>query len=339
MSKNFVSTDLIQLWRFTRIRLLFSIFSGIITFIIVAYFRTTPFFIDFVIGIIISFIVFLLFILKDAANIFNLNHRVEKAERVYREIIDAHNELPPNYSKLVDNLILDKDHKNGIILLNVYDRTYRKWLSDFSIAIKGSYCSTMANQYSSLKELLTYPTADEKKKGKLTPEDVITFLEDNNRLNCQKKKRIFVGDKSVFYNEVKHFTEAADSALSDLIIRFFKAQNKFDLIFLDKAEIQQFNNDLYSRFCVAMHSDYAVFDESLAITRIDSDKLSCFFVNNTFDTLPIVLKEFFSESTFEHITAGYYMLSKTMKLSKCKRPIDSCQLIEAIREDLKIQSV
>ncbi len=325
--------DTRQLIVYLRERLIVGTIIGIITLFLTIVLKEVywEYAADLNTAILVALLIFMFYLAKDSSRVYELRNRLEKADLIYRDLIDGHSSLPPGYSKFMDERILESDFKNGIIMLNIDDERYRKWLEECSLKISDSYCVTFSHPYT-VKNTLTQPTEDEKKKGKITPEATIKYLKNMNILSCKKgKKRIFVLDKNTFFRDIN------DSAiLDDDIINFFKSQNSFTLHLIDKAELRNANENLYNKFSLALNSDFALFDGALAFRRIEDRELSYFFVNNGFETLPTTFRDFFNDESFKYCSSGFYTLKETTKLLKGKKSFTRDDLIKNIKTDLKI---
>jgi hypothetical protein len=317
--------DTIQLLSYLKERLIVGLIIGIITLVLTIVFKKfyweyAP---DLNTAVLVTVIIFLFYIAKDSYKIFELRNRLEKADLVYKDLLDGHCCLPSGYSSFMDSMILDTNFKTGIAMININDGKYKMLLETCSKNLKESYCASFTYPYT-IKRIFD-PSNDGIKIN-----DVIEFMKtmNNNIAPHIIKKRIFIFDKEKFYSELEAVTDEYNFKL------FFLEQKNFKLYFIDKSAIQQ-NATLHFKFSSVLNADFALFDDSLTFRRIDKEELAYYFVNNSCVTLPGHFKDIFCSSTFRYDDGIFYPLEETLKT--INRPAFNKQdIMKSIKEDLKI---
>ena len=230
---------------------------------------------EIVILVLVTIIVSHFSIIKDSFKIFILKNRLEKADDVYKDLIDAHIHLPHIYPRFIDDRISEDATQNGLIFINVIDDDYTKWLKKCAENAKKSFCSTLSYPY--------LPSVFFQENGKH-----LKYLEDINNIvkNIKDKKRIYIFKKEDFVKDL-------ESLKLESIISFFTNQSQFEIYFLDKKKFLDNHISNYSDIHIAIISDFALFDNSLAFRRIGSLELAYYFTNAEAKTLPCSFRKLF----------------------------------------------
>jgi len=317
--------DTIQLISYLKERFIVGLIIGFITLLLTIllkniYWEYAP---DLNAAILVVIIIFLFYVAKDSYKIYELRNRLEKADLIYKDLLDGHCNLPPGYSSFMDSMILDTNFKTGIAMININDGKYKMLLETCSKNLQESYCASFTYPYT-IKKIFD-PNNDGIKIN-----DVIGFMKtmNNNIASHIIKKRIFIFDKEKFYSELENVADETNFKL------FFQEQKNFQLSFIDKSAIQQ-NANLHFKFSSVLNADFALFDDSLTFRRIDKEELAYYFVNNSCVTLPGHFKDIFCSQTFQYDEGIFYPLIETGKTIN-QPDFNKQDIMKSIKIDLKI---
>lgn len=280
---------------------------------------------DIIIAILVVLLSFFVLSYYDGQKIYKLRKRIEKAEYIYKDIIDGHINLPVQYSKLVDDSIKRVLTKNGIITLNVSDGEYRLLLENCAKKISKSYFATFTSPYK-ISDIVSNKTQD------VSLGDITNFFNiiKNKDIENSKRVRIYIYD-----SEDDFITDLRSIDNKQNLISFLHCQNNFKLYFISKAKC---NKDLNYQYNAALSCDFALFDSSLVLRRSDRQELAYYFVNNECSTLPTIFRELCENILNRYISTGVYELKQTSKYLNNKiSEINYINLLDKIKKDIKYE--
>jgi len=326
--------DTIQIINYLKERILIGLSIGIVTVGLTILLKKVgwEYTLDLNAVVLIAVTVFILYIAKDAYKILELRNRMEKADVIYKDIIDGHTELPYSYSFFMNELILNDDFKNGIAMLNINDRKYKSILEGCSINLKKSYYASFTTPY-------TIERIFKLKPGDNNIVDVSEIIDFFNKINkklskIQTRKRVFIFEKNKFIADIQNVKKKVDCMN---LINLFRAQIGYELFFIDKTKLKQ-DASLYSEFESLLEADFAVFDEALAFRRTDKQELCFYYIND--NKLTTIFEKIYEIKTFENNPGVFYPLTKTKELIESKDFNNNVgnvnKLIEKLKEDFEI---
>ncbi len=306
--------DTMQLVGYLKDRLILSVVVGIVTLILTItlkeyYWEYAP---DINTAVLVALFIFFLYIAKDAYKIFELRNRIEKADKVYHDLIDAHINLPNVYPKFIDDRILEEKTQNGLVFINVQDADYSNWLELCAANAKHTLFTTLTGRY--LPDFF-FPVDGNTR--------FIDYIEKTNKFKIVKKIRIYIFPKEAFINSLSKLN-------IDQIKKFFECQNNFTIYYLDKEKFIREHVSSFSDIHIAINCDFALFDNSLAFRRIDDLELAYYFTNSEVKTLPCSFRKLFENEILEKDC--FLLINK----EKITQQIDKDALINEIKNQIKL---
>jgi len=280
--KRTLRKDTRELGQFTLDRLIVPVLIGVLITVLAGFLKLEKlkeYLPDVILLFAVSFFVFLLYIIKDSFGIFNLKNRLEKANYVYNDLIDAHIQLPHVYPKFIDDRITEPNTQNGLVFINVQDDDYSTWLEECAANARHTLFTTLTGKY--LPDFF-FPKDHNKK--------YIEYIAKTNNFEIDEKIRIYIFPK-------EDFIKSLQKLRIDQIIVFFKNQDKFTkLYYLDKDKFIKEHLSSFADIHIAINCDFALFDNALAFRRIDDLELAYYFTNSDVQTLPCSFRKLFDKN-------------------------------------------
>lgn len=273
-----------ELFKFSKERFTTPFLIGVIIIVFTIVFdidQVKPYLPDFVSLFLVTVLGFIMFVMKDSFEIYKLKNRLEKADGVYKDLIDAHISLPNVYPSFLDDRISEENTQNGLVFINVQDTDYSKWLGICASNAKHTLFTTITGKY--LPDFF-FPSDGNKK--------YIDYLKKTNEFKIDNKTRIYIFPK-------KDFIDSLNKLPINKIKEFFENQTEFTIYFLDKEKFMREHLRSFADIHIAVNCDFALFDNALAFRRIDDLELAYYFTNREVKTLPCSFKKLFDKDILE----------------------------------------
>ncbi len=206
----------------------------------------------FFISLVISYSLFLFDKSKEVlTNVDGSIHILDKANNVYKKIIENHNNISNPFDAYLSKKILETDYLGGFAFIKITDNIYAKWLLETLNSANSSYLSTM----------------------RLDPKLFLEFSISNNEIiefnkkffskdltNKIIKRRVLIYEEKEFYNYFRTLKEQGR------FNEFFNLHNNVELYYVETNELKNFASER-GDFSNSLFEDFALIDKKIVLKK------------------------------------------------------------------------